>query len=151
MPDHDRPLSERGREAAPLVARYMADEGLKPSLAIVSSALRARETFEYFRDAVGEATVRIEPQVYSADVDDLISLLRNVPPVLDSVLLIGHNPTMQDLALTLAASGTGLESARTKFPTAALAILDVEVDDWSGLGPGAATMAGFVTPKTLQG
>ena len=149
--DHDRPLAPRGHRAAPKIAGYMAANSMRPSLVLVSSATRARETLQHFDEVIEEATVEVTPSVYGADVSDLMDLLRSLPPEVGSVLLVGHNPTMQDLALTLAARGPGLEAARSKFPTAALAVLDADVEDWAGLGPDAATMTSFVTPKQLEG
>jgi phosphohistidine phosphatase len=149
LPDHDRPLAPRGRKAAPLVASYMAENALRPSFVLVSSALRALQTFESFKVIALGATVKIEPAVYGADVDDLMDLVRAVPAEHDSVMLVGHNPTMQDLVLRLASDGLGLEAARAKFPTAALAVLDVNVDGWAEVGPGTATLTDFVTPMAL--
>ena len=96
------------------------------------------------------ATVRIEPGVYGADADYLISLIRAVPAEHDCVMLVGHNPTMQDLALTLASGGPGLEAAHAKFPTAALAVLDANVDGWAEVGPQTARLTDFVVPKSLK-
>jgi phosphohistidine phosphatase len=128
----------------------MATNELRPSLVLVSSALRARQTFEYFEDAVQGAIVKFEPAVYGADVDDLVELLRALPAEHASVLLVGHNPTIQDLALTLATRGPGLEAARSKFPTAALAVLDADIDAWPDLGPDTSSITDFVTPKRLE-
>ena len=149
LADRDRPLSARGRKGAPLVAAFMAENDLRPALVLVSPALRARQTLEYFSDAVSGARIEVEPDIYEAGVDDLLALLRRAPAEMGSILLVGHNPTMQDLVSTLAAGGPGLDSARAKLPTASLAVLDAEVDAWSDLGPGSATMTHFVSPKTL--
>lgn len=149
LPDHDRPLAPRGRQAAPLVASYMVENDLRPSFVLVSSALRALQTFESFKEVALEATVKIEPAVYGADVDDLMDLIRAVPAEHDSAMLIGHNPTMQDIVLNLASEGAELEAARAKFPTAALAVLEANLDGWAEIGPGTATLTDFVTPKGL--
>jgi phosphohistidine phosphatase len=149
LADRDRPLSARGRKGAPMVAAYMAENDLRPALVLVSPALRVRQTLEFFSDVVSGARVEVEPDIYEAGVDDLLAVLRRAPDEATSVLLVGHNPTMQDLVLSLASGGPGLDSARAKFPTAALAVLDAEVDAWSDLGPGSATMTHFVSPKTL--
>lgn len=149
LPDHDRPLAPRGRKAAPLVASYMAANDLRPSYVLVSSALRALQTFESFKEVALGATVKIEPAVYGADVGDLTDLIRAVPSEHDSVMLVGHNPTMQDLVLNLASDGSDIEAARAKFPTAALAVLDANVDGWAEVGPGTASLTDFVTPKNL--
>jgi phosphohistidine phosphatase len=150
LADRDRPLAPRGRKAAPKVATYMVENDLKPDLALVSSALRARQTFEYFVNVFGGATVAIESSIYGAGVDELLELLRGTAPEHRSVLIVGHNPTIQDLALTLASDGPGYEAAHAKFPTSALAVLDADIERWSELGPGRARFTDFVTPKTLD-
>ena len=150
LADHDRPLAPRGRRAAPLVAGYMIENDLRPSFVLVSSALRALQTFESFKGVATDATVNIEPAVYGADVGDLMGLIHSVPPEHDSAMLVGHNPTMQDLALTLAAGGPGYDAARAKFPTAALAVLDAQIETWPELAPAGASIIDFVVPRDLE-
>jgi phosphohistidine phosphatase len=151
LEDHDRPLAPRGRRAAKLIAEYMKDASFVPSIVLCSSALRARETLEFIAPSLPKQTpVEIEPDIYHAGSGELIARLRRVPRDAESVLLIGHNPAMQDLALAIADANERLEPIRRKFPTAALVALDARVEDWEQLKEGVAVVADFVTPKRLK-
>jgi phosphohistidine phosphatase len=144
--DHDRPLAGRGRRAARLIARHMREEGIAPELVLCSTAKRARQTLERIEPALGTRSVKVEEGLYGAGEDELLARLRELPAEVGSVLMIGHNPGMQDLALLLARSAPELEA---KFPTAALATLAFS-GEWPGLEPGAAELVGFVRPRELE-
>ncbi len=150
--DHDRPLAPRGARAARKIAEYLAAASVHPALVLCSSARRTVETLEALRPEIGEtAVVSIEPDLYGADAAEILDLLRTLDPEIREVLVIGHNPGLQDLAIDLAGDeDAGLVDAlRTKFPTGALATFDVQVD-WAGLGPGYAHLTHFVTPRDLS-
>jgi phosphohistidine phosphatase len=144
--DHERPLAGRGRRAAKLIARHMREEGVAPELVLCSTAKRARQTLERIEPALGTRSVKVEEGLYGAGKDELLARLRELPAAVGSVLVIGHNPGMQDLALLLARSAPELEA---KFPTAALATLEFS-GKWPGLEPGAAELVGFVRPRELE-
>jgi phosphohistidine phosphatase len=151
LADHDRPLAPRGRKAAKRIASYMEDKGYEPSLVLCSSAVRARQTWELAAPSFPDGTaVEIEREVYGADSEELIAMLCRLQPDASSVLLIGHNPAMQELVLTLVSSGAQLGAIRKKFPTAALAVLDARIESWEDFAPGVAELADFVTPKRLN-
>ena len=152
LADHDRPLAPRGRKAGKRIAAYMQDRGFEPRIVLCSTALRARQTLEHIAPALpSHSTLEIEPSLYHEGSEELLARLHRIPRETPSVLVIGHNPTVQDLALTLASEGSQLGSIRRKFPTAALAVLDARIDDWEHLGPGTTTVVDFVTPKLLRG
>ena len=96
LPDHDRPLSGRGRRAAKAIARHLREQDLEPQLVLCSTARRARETLERIQPALGAATVEFEHDLYAASADALLERLRRVPDTVASVMLIGHNPGLQD-------------------------------------------------------
>jgi phosphohistidine phosphatase len=146
LDDHDRPLAPRGRRAAALLAGHVRAAGIRPALVLCSSARRTRETLESV-DPGGRP--EIEPELYGASVSELCDRLRRVSPTIRSVMLVGHNPSLQMLVLRLAGSGDGLDSVRAKFPTGALATLTFD-GPWSELGPGAAELAAYVRPKDLH-
>jgi len=158
VPDHDRPLAGRGIRAAPVMGRWLRDAGLVPDLVLCSTARRARETWQYAQTGLAaKPPVRFEDKIYGEDGTGLLALIREVPPATDTVLLIGHNPAIEDLALMLAdpgAAGPGaaapgdLERMRAKFPTAAIAVLQI-AGAWRGLAPGQAVLTAFVTPRDL--
>lgn len=152
--DFDRPLNPRGQAAAPLVGACMAERGWLPERVLVSAARRARETVEgLWPDWPQQPPTLVESGLYGASARDLVERLRNLPDDEASVLLVGHNPAIQQAALDLAGSGDPDTYAgmRAKFPTAALAVLDADVARWADLGPGCAELAAFVRPKDLGG
>jgi phosphohistidine phosphatase len=148
--DHDRPLAPRGRRAAKAIAGYLLDHGVEPELVLCSTARRARETLERIEPALGTPVVRVEPALYGAGADALLERLRAVPGTFGSVLLIGHNPAMQLLALDLARPGPELRELEAKFPTAALATFAFPGPDWRALAPGSAELTAFVRPRDLE-
>jgi phosphohistidine phosphatase len=145
LPDHDRPLAPRGRKAAKRMAKHLRDEGISPSLVLCSSARRTRETLERVEPG---GDVRVERELYGASASELLDRLRRVPDEIQSVMLIGHNPAVQELALKLAADGDRLADVERKFPTCALATLSVR-GRWGELEAGAAELVAFVRPKDL--
>jgi phosphohistidine phosphatase len=149
--DIDRPLATRGREAAPRMAAYLKDEALLPDLALVSSARRTRETWDLVKPSLGETEVRFEPRIYEAPVARLLTVVQEVEASVRTLLMVGHNPGFQDLSRRLVGHGDRYAFARLseKFPTAAVAVLDFDVDAWSGVAEGGGRLDRFVTPKTL--
>jgi phosphohistidine phosphatase len=150
LDDHDRPLARRGRRASELIAEHLRRERIAPSLVLCSSARRTRETLERVLPELDAADVQVERELYGASADDLLRRLREVPRELDSVMLIGHQPAIQELALRLAGDGSELERLRQKFPTAALATLSF-AGEWSALGGRSAELVAYVKPKELKG
>jgi phosphohistidine phosphatase len=129
---------------------YLDAEEIRPELVLCSSALRTRETLARILPGLGsELTVRIEPSLYSFDADGLFQRLRDLPADVGSVMLIGHNPGMQELASSLAAEGDRLDELRKGFPTAALAELDVPIGSWDELAPGSGRLDRFIVPREL--
>jgi phosphohistidine phosphatase len=149
LEDPDRPLAPRGLRAVEALAAHLRARGIAPAQVLCSSARRTRETLE----GLGlSAEVLIEPALYSATPAQVLERLHEVPSALDSVMVIGHNPTMQVLVLRLAAA-SGLDDSanadvKRKFPTGGLATLAFDCD-WSELGPGGARLDAFVRPKQL--
>lgn len=149
LPDHRRPLAARGRRACDVIAEHLRAEGVAPQLVLCSPARRARETLERVAGGLPERfELRIKPELYGASASELAEVLRELADEFDSVMLIGHNPGIQQLAIALAAPGEGAEGVVGKFPTAALATLAFE-GGWGALAPGSAELVDFVTPKEL--
>ena len=143
LADYDRPLAPRGRKVAKLIAAHLRREQIRPSLVLCSSARRARETLDLVA-ASGE--IQIERELYGASAGQLLERLRRVPDEVDAVMLIGHNPAIQDLAVGLL--GGASELAARRFPTGALATLTL-TGPWRALEPRHAELAAFVTPREL--
>jgi phosphohistidine phosphatase len=150
LDDHDRPLAPRGQKAVTALAAHVRSAGVAPALVLCSTSRRTRETLEGVRPT-GDWLV--EPELYGASADALLARLRAVPDQVPSVMLIGHNPALQMLVLRLASRPSGgstdeLEGVQRKFPTGALATLELDCD-WSAAGAGCATLQSFVRPKQL--
>lgn len=152
LADHDRPLAPRGRRASKTIAEHVRRERITPGLVLCSSSVRTRETLARISggfDDASEVRVEIERGLYTATAEELIARLREVPGEVESVMLIGHQPAIQDLALALAGAGKQLERLSEKFPTAALATLLVP-GAWDEPVPGTARLVAFVKPRELE-
>jgi phosphohistidine phosphatase len=152
LADHDRPLARRGQEAARRIAEHLRDMSVRPQLVLCSSARRAVDTLAPSRRVLEEAEVRIEDWLYGASARRVLTQLREIDPRFDCVMVVGHNPTLEDLALEL--TGDGDEKAMTqlqaKFPTGALATLHLGDSSWSQLRAGRAQLAAMVIPRKLE-
>jgi phosphohistidine phosphatase len=151
LSDHDRPLAPRGERAAEALAAHMATIDPPPALVLCSTARRAQETLEPVRATLPAATsVSVEDALYGASAPELLDRLRGVPDDTASVMLVGHNPGLEDLVKGLGRDGDPelLGRVQRKFPTGALATLAIP-GPWKGLGWGAATLEAFVVPAEL--
>jgi phosphohistidine phosphatase len=150
LPDHERPLAPRGRRAGKQMAEHLRETGVAPELVLCSSAVRTRQTLDLIRAALGDTAVEVEDGLYGAGSDDLLDRLRSLPDSTSSVLLLGHNPGLEQLALLLAGSGDELDRLQAKFPTGALATIAVPPAPWSSLNEGDGELTAFVVPKQLR-
>jgi phosphohistidine phosphatase len=148
LADRERPLALRGRRAARRMAEHLRAEDVHPDVVLCSAAVRARETLEIVLPALAGPQVLVEDDLYAADADDLLDRLRSLPQGTGAAMVVGHNPTLQDLALDLASSGRDLERLRDKLPTGALVTLAFP-GPWRELGPGA-TLEALVVPRDLR-
>jgi phosphohistidine phosphatase len=114
--DQERALARRGRRDAKRIAEYLVQLGIEPELVLCSTAERARQTLERVRAALGAtSTVRLEAVLYAASAEALLKRIRLVPEEVASLMLIGHNPGLQDLALALASAGPEVARLKAKF------------------------------------
>jgi phosphohistidine phosphatase len=148
--DHDRTLTPRGRRAAELVGLYVAQRSDPPSLALCSSARRAQDTLEPLRQRL-DVTVETVRELYLADPDTLLAQLAKIDDREANVLVIGHNPGLHELALRLTAGGDGAARARLRegFPTAALAVLELDIERWDEIRPGCGALVELRVPRDL--
>lgn len=147
--DSERPLAPRGRRDAPAAGRWLREADCVPELVVCSPARRTRQTWDLVAAQLGVTTpVTHDARIYAASAGELLGVVREVPAQVRTLLLIGHNPGVQELVLMLAgeADGYALEQTRTKFPTSAIAVLYVP-GVWSSLEPGAARLAEMVVPR----
>ena len=130
----------------------MARQGLLPDCALVSTAQRTRETWALVRDALDNDPVTyFDERIYEASPGDILLAIRETPAATEKLLVVGHNPGLQALAMALIGSGDIESRARLaeKFPTAGLAVIDFPRDDWSELAPAPAGWTLFVSPRML--
>lgn len=153
LSDHERPLNRRGVKACALMGKRLARLSPPPGLILCSPAVRTRQTLELIRDdARLSAPVLVEEMLYLAPAAVLLRRLRRLGPDVDAVLVIGHNPGLQELACLLAGnddSSPALNTLSEKFPTAALAELALPDDNWRALAAGSSRLRAFTTPKNL--
>jgi phosphohistidine phosphatase len=148
--DHERPLAARGRRDAPAAGRALAEADLLPDLALCSTAVRARQTWELVSAQWGTPPpVRFDGRLYGADVPDLLDVVHAVPAEVDTLLLVGHNPGLEDLVLDLAGDGLDdtLDEVRVKFPTSAIAVLTWRGGTWRNLVPGTALLTDVIVAR----
>jgi phosphohistidine phosphatase len=150
LADIDRPLAPRGERAARKLAKYIRRKRIRPALVLCSPSLRTRQTLEAVEASLGKrCVVEVVPQLYAASEQELLERLQALPEPVSSVMLIGHNPGLQNLALMLASRGADLPQLEEKFPTGALATFVVRSASWSALGPGEAELVDYVVPRQL--
>ena len=153
LDDFERPLSQRGRETAPLMASYMASHNLQPDYVLCSSAVRTQQTLSLVLPAFGPRppAVVYDDALYLAEPRALLARLATLGGTCHHVLLVGHNPGLHALALELTGAGERRELAHLAlgFPTAALASIEFVAGRWGEIAPGQGRLRLFVTPKQL--
>jgi phosphohistidine phosphatase len=150
LADHDRPLARRGRRAAKAIGRHLREQGVEPELVLCSTARRAGQTLEGIEPGLGRGAVRVERKLYCARPADLLAGLHEIAPRVRSVMVIGHNPGIEELALLLARHGSKVRELEAKFPTGALATLAFRGPGWAALDRGTAELIEFIRPRDLE-
>lgn len=148
VPDRERPLGGRGSRDAPRMARSIAGLVGRIDIAVVSPARRARETWQLMAGELVVDEVRTEPRVYDAWGSQLMAVVTELPPQAATVLVLGHEPGVSELVLTLAGIGDRALRGRvsSKFPTCSVAVLSTG-RAWDGFVPGCARLESFTTPR----
>jgi len=153
-PDHDRPLDARGRRDARAIGEAMRRLGLSPDIVLVSSARRTRETLAAIEPIEGSPLIDEHEELYLAPAERMLAMLHAVPETARSVLLIGHNPGLHNLALALigpaglAGGGREAEALGEKYPTGALAEFAIATP-WWGVEEGGGRLVRFLRPRDL--
>jgi phosphohistidine phosphatase len=157
LDDFDRPLTRRGREAAPVMGGALAGKNCIPELILCSPARRTRDTLKLVVDAMGvKPPVAYEDQLYSFGNGDSYLNAISAQKTASPLMLIGHNPSVQNLTLRLIEPPDSpvAERIRRKFPTAATAVISLPIDDWRQIRSKNEVRGDielFLTPKMLQG
>jgi len=152
MRDFDRGLSERGMEDARHVAAIMREQGYVPQMIACSPAVRTRMTLDGVRAAFGAAEPEtvFNASLYHGGSEDYLAAMNGFDGA-RSGMIIGHNPNCDIVASTLCGGGSthAVKMLKQKFPTGALAVFDMALDDWRQVKPGCAVLADFIIPKEL--
>lgn len=148
--DFDRPLNARGRKAARAMGREMRRLGLGFDLILASPAARVTETLTELAQGYGAAVdTEFDETIYLAPVDHLLAIVRGTDDGDSRLLLVGHNPGMEQLALLLSGANPLRDEIAAKYPTAALAEISFDVDHWREAGPGKGRLDRFIRPREL--
>ena len=153
LDDFDRPLNKRGKAAREVMARYFDAKQIRPDLVLCSTARRARATVKPILPVIGAAAVvRYEDSIYHASPASILGLLNGIEDTAASILVVGHSPGVDELALCLTDDDESELRSRmvAKFPTCALAVLTASVDHWKDLNLGLAHLESFVRPRDLE-
>ncbi|MGF1426287.1 SixA phosphatase family protein [Kitasatospora sp. LaBMicrA B282] len=149
--DHDRPLADRGRHQAPAAGEWLADSGIDPDYVLCSTSVRTRETWKLAAHELPKRNRKtvFEARIYEATAGEIIEVLQETPEEYRDLILVGHNPGVQNLVEVLAGDESlGDELSRLRqggFPTAGIAVLDFE-GSWKSVEPGAARLVSFYVP-----
>lgn len=152
LDDHDRPLAPRGRRALPRLRAHLAAGARHPEIVLCSTARRTIDTLAGIRPALADdVDVELDGALYAAGAPVLLSRIRRLDPALTCAMVIGHNPGLHDLAVSLATDATDanaglLDRLAAKFPTGALATVVFD-GDWSDLPEVGGRLADLFTPR----
>jgi phosphohistidine phosphatase len=141
--DFDRPLNERGLRDAPKMGKALSKRGPVPDLIISSPAARARATVQAVAAAAAPAIeIQFEDSIYGASLPEMLRLVRRLPDSSSCSMLVGHNPTFEELLSLLTGSPTTM-------PTCALGCIEFRVEQWSDVESGRGKLTWFLTPKSI--
>ena len=147
MPDHDRPLNDRGKMAAADLGQWLASRGYVPGEVLCSDALRTRKTWSGIAPALpGTPVLELKPALYHAGPDVMLAVLRHAGA--DCVMMIGHNPGIAEFASRLVAAHPKNPDF-LRYPTGATLVVDFAIDGWGDVGWGSGVADDFVVPREM--
>jgi len=152
--DFDRPLNERGRQGAAVMGKHIREHAVGWKRVLASPAVRVTETIELAGAAAGEMPpVTWDRRIYLASSATLMDVLREQEDDPRSIILVGHNPGLEDLIFDLVPDdGTSplRDIVEDKFPTASYAVLELAIDDWADLAENSGSLVHLVRPRDLD-
>ncbi len=151
--DFDRPLANRGVKAAPRIGAALRDRKLRPGFVLCSPSVRTRQTLALAAPEAWDSPpeVRFEERLYEASAQTLFKALRDLAEDIVHVMIVGHNPGLQELAIALAPPGSPARQLfKQKMPTATVACFDFDAERWAKLQPGTGQLRLAFTPNSLQ-
>ncbi|MEM7620765.1 MAG: histidine phosphatase family protein [Pseudomonadota bacterium] len=150
--DFERPLNQRGKASVPLVGGFINQQVLKPDIILCSAARRTRQTLKLLRNHVDfNCEIQFLDELYLISEKNLLQILRELPQLYKTVLVIGHNPTMHTLSMNFTANAdpSDMSLLTQKFPTCGLAVLEFHIQSWVDICFQSALLKHFTTPKML--
>ena len=151
--DHARVLVARGRDDAVIMGQFLARENLAPDHALASDAARTRETFGLIVQGLGaKPAAEFNSALYLAAPAAILDAIRAAPGTAQTLLIIGHNPGLHQLAFELGQHGPRrlTEALVAKFPTCALAVIESDALSWQTIHPASCRLARYMTAKSLR-
>lgn len=148
--DFDRPLNPRGRRAARTVGQEMKAQGLAFDLVLASPARRVIETLEEVAIAYGPIEPEYDQRLYLASTATLIEIVRSTPEAAERLLLVGHNPGLEELALCLSRRDGLRAEIEVKYPTGTVAEIAIPVETWAEVEAGTGSLVRFIRPRDLD-
>jgi phosphohistidine phosphatase len=149
LADEDRPLAPRGRKATKALDRWIAAHAVRPDTVLCSPARRTRETYERLQGSLAEPPLTIEPRLYHAGLETLLEVVQGLPDDVERPLVVGHNPGLRQLCLTLSRPSPERRRVEENLPTGALCILELDPGTWRDTAPGTAELVELVLPREL--
>ena len=141
LPDFERPLNKRGEKAAPFIGQIMREEDLLPEFILSSPAQRAKQTANLVKDSANlDAEISLDQRIYGASANSLLHIVSEIDDTYESAMIVGHNPGFEGLVGVLI-------SSYERMPTAALAVIEFEIDKWSEIGNEIGKLAELLRPK----
>lgn len=151
--DHDRPLAARGQRESEAMGIYMAEQGLVPDLAIVSTARRTQETWLRVLPAFAtKIPLRNDVNLYEASIEEVIGIIGKTESSVNVLMLVGHNPAIAEVALALVRKkhpSSALSELQQDYPTAGLAIIDFDAESWEEVAVSRGRLERFETPASV--
>ena len=153
LDDFNRPLNDRGWKAARRMGRELKHRGMHFDLVLASSAARVRETIDGVREKYEfAAPIRFEQRIYLASTEGLLALIQDLPASIEAPLIVGHNPGLERLLVELTSEDRRGFRQRIagKYPTGALAVVELPAKDWTDIEPGSGEIVELIVPKELD-
>jgi len=152
LEDIERPLNKRGRRAAKAMADHLKKKNIAPQVVLCSTSVRTRQTLDLLLPVLGDAEILYDDRIYDAAPQTLLARLKELPAECGCVLIIGHNPGLERLALGLAdgkGSTKALAKLAEKYPTGSLAGLSCASEDWESMEAAGCRLESFICPSDL--
>ncbi|HEY0625662.1 MAG TPA: histidine phosphatase family protein [Allosphingosinicella sp.] len=149
--DFDRPLNKRGRKAAQTIGREMRAQGLEFDEVIASPAVRVVETLDEVSEGYGALLdIDYDKRLYLAPVSTLLEVIRDADDEAERLLIVGHNPGLENLALALTREGPLRAEVAIKYPTGTVAEISLPIENWVDIDEGTGTLTRFIRPRDLD-